>query len=101
MIGAAELARMKPGSVLVNTSRGGLVDCDALLAAIEGDVLGFYAADTIRDEAGMCEAERLLAEHPRVLLTPHIGAQTERSFAKMCTVAVENMLAALASPPPP
>ncbi|MCA9784321.1 MAG: D-2-hydroxyacid dehydrogenase [Candidatus Cloacimonetes bacterium] len=73
LIGAAELATMKPDAILVNCSRGGTVDEAALLAALEVGKLGGAGIDVFASEPGFNQA---LAAHPRVSVTPHIGAQT-------------------------
>ena len=75
MIGAGELARVKPGAFLVNIARGGVVDEEALLAALQpGGTLRGAALDVHVAEG---EGKRSpLADLPNVVLTPHIGAQT-------------------------
>jgi D-3-phosphoglycerate dehydrogenase len=91
IIGAPELALMRPDAVLVNTSRGGLVDEDALLTALRDQRLAAAFLDTFVDEpyAGP------LRELPNVLLTPHAGSYAAEARARMELEAVDNMLAAL------
>lgn len=89
MIGEAELRRMKPDAILINTSRGGLVDEDALVTVMtEGHLAG----------AGLdvTETEPLLADHPlrtldRVILTPHILGHTVDLYSVMPEVLMENV----------
>lgn len=72
-IGADELAKMKNGVFLINTARGGVIDEEALLAALEsGKVMG-AGLDVFENEPSPREA---LLRHPQVSCTPHIGAST-------------------------
>jgi D-3-phosphoglycerate dehydrogenase len=92
--GAAELARMKPGAYLLNTARAGLVDADALLAALDAGTLGGYAADV-----PPAPDERLM-RHPRAVLTPHVSSLTATTYRQMCRLTVENVLLILAGEEP-
>lgn len=82
MIGAAELAKMKPGAALLNASRGTVVDIDALAAAIKSGHVTGAAVDVYPEEpegntdGGFNSALRGL---PNVILTPHIGGSTEEA----------------------
>ncbi len=81
MIGAAELAHMKPGACLLNASRGTVVVIDALAAAIKSGHIGGAAVDVYPDEPetnsdGFVSALRNL---PNTILTPHIGGSTEEA----------------------
>jgi D-3-phosphoglycerate dehydrogenase / 2-oxoglutarate reductase len=91
IVGAAELAMRKPDAVLLNTSRGGLVDEAALYAALSDGRLGGAYIDTFEDEP----YEGPLRELPNVLLTPHAGSFAAEARARMEMEAVDNMLAAL------
>ncbi len=71
LVGAAELARMKPGALLVNTSRGPLVDEAALVAALRERRIGGAAIDVFDSEP--LPADHALRELDNVLGTPHIG----------------------------
>ncbi|MBP9205055.1 MAG: phosphoglycerate dehydrogenase [Kofleriaceae bacterium] len=81
MIGAAELARMKRGSYLLNASRGSVVDLDALAAALRSGHVAGAAVDVYPDEPeGASDVfSSPLRELPNVLLTPHIGGSTEEA----------------------
>jgi len=91
IIGAEQLAAMKPDAVLVNTSRGGLVDERALHSALTEGRLAAAYIDTFEDEP----YEGPLRELPNVLLTPHAGSFAAEARLQMEMEAVENMLAAL------
>ena len=76
LLGAAQLAKMKPGAYLVNAARGGVVDEDALYAALVGGHLAGAAVDVYTEEPPQSEALRKLIALPQVIATPHIGAGT-------------------------
>lgn len=85
LIGARELAQMKPGAVLINTSRGGVVDEAALRQALEAGRLAGAGLDVLDGEPNISEDHPLVAyarEHDHVLIVPHIGGNTEESFEK-------------------
>ncbi len=75
MIGREQLARMKQGAFLINTSRGPIVDEDALLEALESGHLGGAGLDVYTHEPP--EPDHPLILHPKVVCTPHIASQTE------------------------
>ncbi|SFI31838.1 D-2-hydroxyacid dehydrogenase family protein [Jannaschia pohangensis] len=78
LISADDLAAMKPRSLFVNTSRSGLVATGALEAEIERGRI--FAAVDVFDTEPMRDADHILATHPNVLPTPHIGYVTEDEF---------------------
>ena len=93
LVGATELALMKPTACLINTSRGPIVDEDALLKALQDRSIGGAAIDVYG-------AEPLPSDHPmrtldNVLLTPHIGYVTAENLAKMYQDAAEDIAAFL------
>lgn len=96
LIGAAELARMPAHAVLVNTSRGGLIDEPALVAALRAGTIRAAALDVFADEPRLTPG---LAGLPNVVLTPHIGGLSERSIALMTERATDHVLAVLAGRP--
>jgi D-3-phosphoglycerate dehydrogenase len=80
LIGAKEFARMKDGVHLINCARGGVVDEEALLAALDSGKLGSVALDVFETEPP--KDERIL-KNERVSLTPHIGASTKEAQQKI------------------
>ena len=94
LIGARELASMKRGAVLVNTSRGGIVDEAALAAAMRADTLAGAAIDVFEHEP--LAAGSPLADCPRTILTPHIAGITLESNARVSSMIAERVAAALA-----
>ncbi|MEC3982451.1 D-2-hydroxyacid dehydrogenase family protein [Amycolatopsis sp. H20-H5] len=97
LIGAAELALMKPDAILVNTSRGPIVDEDALLDVVRRKAIACAALDVFATEP-------LPADHPvrtldNVVLTPHIGFVTREVYEIFYGDAVENIAAYQAGKP--
>ncbi len=85
MIGAAELAKMKPGALLINNARGTVVDLDALAAALRSGHLAGAAIDVFPEEParnGDAFATPLQGIE-NVILTPHIGGSTEQAQARI------------------
>jgi len=80
LVDADVLARMRPGAILLNTSRGDVVDETALLAALDSGAVR-AGVDVFDDEPGKgtAEWESPLAQHPAVVATHHIGASTEQA----------------------
>lgn len=96
------LADCAPGQVIVNTARASLIDEAAVAAALrEGRLFG-YAADTLQTETDASGESPLLAAdlRDRVVLTPHLGAQTDEAVDQMGAMAVDGALAVLADKPP-
>jgi phosphoglycerate dehydrogenase-like enzyme len=92
IIGRRELATIRPGAILVNTSRGGLVDEAALAGALSAGRLGGAALDVFADEPRVPQA---LTELPSVVLTPHIGGLSVRSIRRMTEAATAQVIAVL------
>jgi glyoxylate reductase len=92
LIGAPELAQMKRTAVLVNTSRGPVVDEPALGEALRRGEIFAAGIDVFEDEPRVHPA---LLEVDNVVLTPHIASGSVRTRSKMCEVAVQNHLAGL------
>ena len=92
LIGAPELARMKPTAILINTSRGPLVDEAALAAALESRRIQGAALDVFEREPQIHPA---LLPLPNVVLAPHVASASEATRLRMAEIAAENLLAAL------
>jgi D-3-phosphoglycerate dehydrogenase len=78
LVGARELSLMKPTALLINTSRGPIVDETAILAALRDKRIAGYGADTFDVEP--LPADHPLRAEPRALLTPHLGYVTEETY---------------------
>ena len=94
LIGAAELERMKPTAILINTARGPMVDMDALAAALENGAIAGAGLDVTDPEP--LPADHPLLEAPNLVVAPHIGSASHRTREAMADMAVDNLLAALA-----
>jgi phosphoglycerate dehydrogenase-like enzyme len=97
LIGRDELARMKPTALLVNTSRGPIVDEDALLEALHAGTIGGAGLDVFATEP--LPADDPLRSAPRTVITPHLGYVTEGTYAVFFTEAVEDVAAWAAGAP--
>jgi lactate dehydrogenase-like 2-hydroxyacid dehydrogenase len=98
MIGAAEIAKMKPSAILVNSARGGIVDDAALVEALKSGRIAGAALDVFEGEPNV---------HPgylglrNVVLTPHVGSASRATRLKMCATAAANLTAVLEGREPP
>ena len=91
LIGAEELALMKPTAYLINTSRGPIVDEDALLAALHNNAIAGAGIDVYAEEP--LPPDHPLRTAPNTVLTPHIGYVTDASYARFYEDAVEDIAA--------
>jgi D-3-phosphoglycerate dehydrogenase len=98
IIGAAALAAMERRPIIVNTSRGGLVDLDAVTRALEEDCLSAVALDVTEPEP--LPAGHPLRTHPRAIVTPHMSFYSEEAQAELQRRAVEEVVRALTGEPP-
>ena len=97
LIGAKELAMMKPTAYLVNTARGPIVDEAALIAALHAGTIAGAGLDVFDREP--LPADHPLRSAPRTVLTPHIGYVTDASYPTFYEQAVENICAFLDGKP--
>jgi (S)-sulfolactate dehydrogenase len=93
LIDAARIGRMKPGAVLVNSARGGVVDEAALVAALRAGRLGGAALDVFEHEP--VPAGSPLAGVPNLVLTPHVAGVTRESNARVSSMIAEKVADAL------
>jgi len=93
LVDGERLGQARPGALLVNCGRGGVVDETALLAALESGRIGGAAIDVFEEEP----TTRLdLVRHPKVVATPHIGASTAEAQERIAIETARMVLAALA-----
>lgn len=97
LIGARELGLMRPGSYLVNTSRGPVVDEGALVESLDSGHLGGAGLDVYESEPRLAPG---LAGLSNVVLLPHLGSATVEARGRMAELAVRNAIAAVRGQPP-
>ncbi len=98
LIDDAALRLVRPHAVLVNTSRGALVDLGAVAAALREGRLGAAGLDVFEGEP---EVPPEILEAPRAVLTPHVGSATVRARDAMARTVAENVIAVLEGLEPP
>lgn len=89
LLGVETLGRCKPGVLIINAARGGIVDEAALLAALERGHVGGAALDVFDIEPPT--ADNPLVRHPRVICTPHLGASTEQAQLNVAIQVAEQV----------
>lgn len=97
-IGAGELALMKSSAHLINVARGGVVDDDALIAALQQRRIAGAGLDVFENEPRL---DRRFGALDNVVLTPHIGSSTRATRLAMAMLAVDNLIAAVHGERPP
>ncbi len=98
LIDATRIAQMKRGAYLINASRGGVVDEQALLAAIDTGHLAGAALDVFSQEPPPADAP--IIHHPRIITVPHIGASTAEAQTSAGTEMAEGVVTALSGATP-
>ncbi len=98
LIGAAQLKKMKPSAILINSTRGGVVDDAALVAALKDSTIRGAGLDVYENEPKLAP-EFLKLDN--VVLAPHIGSSTEATRKAMAMLAAQNLVAALQGRTPP
>jgi glyoxylate/hydroxypyruvate/2-ketogluconate reductase len=98
LIGAKEIAMMKPTAILINSARGGVVDDNALIEALAQKRIAAAGLDVFENEPAL---DKRYLELNNVVLTPHIGSATRSTRMAMAMLAAKNLGAALAGQEPP
>lgn len=98
LIGAPQLAKMKPTAILINSTRGGVVDDAALIAALKNGMIRGAGLDVFENEPKLNPG---FLELDNVVLAPHIGSSTEATRKAMAMLAAQNLVAALRGTVPP
>jgi glycerate dehydrogenase len=91
MIGRAELARMKPSALLINTARGGLVDESALAEALVGGRIGGAGFDVLSSEPPAAGNPLLELHLPNFILTPHVAWASEQAMQRLADQLIDNI----------
>ena len=93
LINAKALSLMKPTAILINTARGSIIDEAALFQALENKTIAGFGADVLTVEPP--SPDNPLLNHPKALITAHVGSLTATTYTKMCVSTVKNVLAIL------
>ncbi|MDQ1811755.1 D-2-hydroxyacid dehydrogenase [Massilia sp. CCM 9210] len=99
MIGAEQLARMKPGALLINTARGGLVDEAALARALSDGVMGGAGFDVLSTEPPSPDNPLLALRLPNFILTPHVAWASAGAMQTLADMLIDNVEAFEAGKP--
>ena len=91
LVGADAISRMKPGTILINAARGGVVDEDALAKALKDGRLGGAALDVFEEEPVSAERGAIFGGCRNLVLTPHVAGVTAESNVRVSWVTVENV----------
>ena len=91
LIGAAELASMKKSAILINTARGGLVDEDALAAALRAGTIAGAGVDVLSQEPPLPANPLLAPGLPNLVLTPHVGWASGGAMQTLADMLVDNL----------
>ena len=92
MIGEREFQMMKDGVIIINTSRGEVIDTKALLKALNDGKVAAVALDVLENEPPKEPWEVELVRHPRVIVTPHIGAETREAQRRIAEILVDKII---------
>lgn len=82
----------KRGSILINTSRGAVIDTESVLWALDSGILSVYATDVLEEEPPKSDIQKKLVAHPRVVVTSHIGSQTFEAQERIAVTLGKNIV---------
>jgi len=99
LIGSTELAAMKPGALLINTARGGIVDESALAAALRSGQIGGAGVDVLAVEPPGADSPLLAADIPNLIVTPHTAWASRESRQRLINEVGRNIQAYLEGTP--
>ena len=91
LVDAQAIARMKPGAIVINAARGGVVDEKALAAALKTGKLGGAALDVFENEPVTTESGAHLQDAPNLILTPHIAGLTDEANTRTSELTAANV----------
>jgi glycerate dehydrogenase len=91
LIGVPELKQMKPGSILINTARGALVDEEALIEALKSGRIGGAGIDVLRNEPPVTGSILLDTELPNLIVTPHVAWASRQAMQTLADQVVDNL----------
>jgi glycerate dehydrogenase len=91
LIGADELAQMKPGAILINTARGGLIDDHALIEALKNGRLAGAGIDVLRNEPPRDGNPLLEVDLPNLIVTPHNAWASRQAMQTLADQLVDNL----------
>ncbi|MHA2060258.1 MAG: hydroxyacid dehydrogenase [Candidatus Ranarchaeia archaeon] len=92
LICKAQMVKMKPSAVIVNTSRGGVIDENDLLEALETGTIGMAFLDVFSEEPPNNPQLKKLIALPNVIASPHIGASTKKALVANSTIIAEKVI---------
>jgi D-3-phosphoglycerate dehydrogenase / 2-oxoglutarate reductase len=93
LINEVAFSQMKPNAILINTARGQIIDEKALLNALEANKIAGFGADVLSIEPP--NEENLLVNHPKTMITAHVGSLSATTYKKMCVSTVQNVVGIL------
>ena len=97
MISWREFKVMKRGCILVNTARGAVVDSEALLWALDNEIVSVAVLDVLEEEPPKSPILKKLISHPKVIVTPHLGSQTYETQERIGRLLADKIVEALRS----